>query len=146
MYCCGESAGRVQVPLDAADFDACHQLPAKRGPAKVVAKFINRFKRDELFYKIKAARIKPSDCGWPQDPEGKKTVFVTEHLSPATARIFAAARQKLWQKNGGNYKYIWTRRGRVLLRTDDKADFVEVLSLEAVERIALEQPAIQKAE
>lgn len=85
-------AAKVDVPLALSDLDACHKLPAAKGPAKIVVKFVSRFKRDAFFPNVRTAKLSHSACGWPAVDGADKAIFVTDHLSPDTARLFAAAR------------------------------------------------------
>lgn len=50
----------------------------------------------------------------------KKSIFISEHLSPSNKALHAAARNKAKELG---YKYVWVRNGRIFMRKDDHSDF-----------------------
>lgn len=67
----------------------------------MVAKFVKRTVRDDIFYKARQLRLTVADFGWAAGPGGN--VFLTKHVSPKTARLLFAAKSKLSLSSGGRY-------------------------------------------
>lgn len=62
----------------------------------------------------------------------KQPIYVSEHLSPLNKRIHAATRKAASEKN---YKFVWVRDGRILIRKDEKSPAKQITSLEAIARL-----------
>lgn len=54
-------------------------------------------------------------------------IYVTEHLSPDTKQLYAAARR--FAKDN-NYTYSWVKYGQIYLRKTDRTDAIQVKNLE----------------
>ena len=58
-----------------------------------------------------------------------KTIYINEHLTPNNKHLFALAKQK---KIAANYKYLWMRNGRVLIRKADNSEIINIDSEEII--------------
>ena len=56
-------------------------------------------------------------------------VYFNDHLTPKHKELFSAARTK---KFNNNYKYLWTRNGRIFIRKTDVSEVIRVTSEEVV--------------
>nr|XP_049701301.1 uncharacterized protein LOC126055566 [Helicoverpa armigera] len=63
----------------------------------------------------------------------KSPVYVAEHLSPANRALHAAARVKAKEKN---YKYVWVRNGRIFVRKNDGAEYIQIKNKNSLGKIA----------
>ena len=52
-----------------------------------------------------------------------ENIFINEHLSPLNRRLFAAASAK---KRELNYKFLWTRRGTILMRKSEQSEIIKI--------------------
>lgn len=122
--------------LQASDIDACHDLPAKKGPPKLICKFVSRWKKEKLQEAIKKKKnLKAGDCDaqWP-DPE--KEIFATEHLDGETTELVMYAKRRLWKRNAGRYEYVWAKNGRVWIKLEHGATAIEIRSTEQIDNLA----------
>ena len=62
----------------------------------------------------------------------RKSVYVSEHLSPANKSLHAAARLKAKELN---YKFTWIRNGRIFVRKDESSEFILIRNTESLKLI-----------
>lgn len=108
--------------------------PSSTSPRAIVVKMSSTSARDEILASVMNYNKKHPDHKLNSHLLGyggaKKSVFVSEHLSPLNKQIHAATRKAARDKQ---YKYVWVRDGRILVRKTDGAQAKQVRSLEAVE-------------
>lgn len=73
-----EIAAQLNVTLNPSNLDACHALPVRKGPTKLVCKFTSRIVREQLQSELEKAKLATDDLNWPGT---KRAVFGTDHLS-----------------------------------------------------------------
>lgn len=113
-------AAAYGIVLDPGDVSVCHPLPSKGSVNKQIIRFSKRGSKIKLFLASKKRRLTARLLGWTGVAEDKQDdpVFITEHLSPDTARLLAEAKKKLSVAANGPYTHVWCRQGRVLLRCE----------------------------
>lgn len=104
--------------------DTCHRLGVRQNgdkPPGIIVKFVRRIDKEELLRKRRVKRtLSTRHMSRPDD----LPVYVNESLSPARRRLHAMARQ--YQRDN-NYKFLWVRNGKILMRKEEKAP-VKVIS------------------
>lgn len=111
------------------DIVACHTLGVPRnGTARIVCRFTNRWQKNRLVAAVKEAKLTTTDLTDPSIPGEPRKIFVTDHLSPETAKFLAEAKRILLTRFGGNYDYVWTKNRRVFIRTREKQPVTELKS------------------
>ncbi|CAK1596675.1 unnamed protein product [Parnassius mnemosyne] len=65
--------------------------------------------------------------------EEKQPIYIMEHLSPGNKALHAAARLKAKEKD---YKYVWVRNGRILIRKDDNSDYKVVKNMDFLSNLS----------
>lgn len=113
-------ASAYGVELDHRDISICHPLPSKGPINKQICKFARREIKIKLFLASKRKRLTGRMLGWTGMEEDRldEPVFVTEHLSPDTARLLAESKKKLSVAANGPFTHVWCKQGRVLLRCE----------------------------
>lgn len=108
--------------------------PQSTSPRAIIVKMNSTSTRDEILASVmNYNKIHPDNklnshlLGY---GGAKKPIFVSEHLSPLNKQIHAATRKAARAKE---YKYVWVRDGRILVRKADGIQAKQVRSLEAVE-------------
>lgn len=123
------AAAAYGITLDPRDVSVCHPLPSKGTVNKQICRFSKRGSKIKLFLASKKRRLTSRLLGW-SGVEGDRLddpVFITEHLSPDTARLLAEAKKKLSVAANGPYTHVWCRQGRVLVRCEgDRGRPIEV--------------------
>ncbi|KAJ8719996.1 hypothetical protein PYW07_012039 [Mythimna separata] len=108
--------------------------PQSTSPRAIIVKTNSASTRDEILASVMNYNKKHPDNKLNSHILGyggaKKPVYVSEHLSPLNKQIHAAARKAARIKE---YKYVWVRDGRILVRKNDGIQAKQVRSLEAVE-------------
>lgn len=121
------AAKLAEVPVTRQDIIACHTLPSRQpGDGKIVCRFVNRWLRNRVHRSVNKTSITSVDLNIPGE---KKDVFVTDHLSPATAQLYAEARRTLFAKSGGQFQYVQIRSRKIMLRTTKDAEPIELKSM-----------------
>lgn len=114
--------------LTKRDIIACHTLGVpKNGTVKIVCRFANRWQKNLLVAAIKEAKPTTTDLSIPGEP---RKIFVTDHLSPESAKFLAEAKRILLTRFGGNYDYVWTKNRKIFIRTREKQPIIELKSYE----------------
>ncbi|KAI5716843.1 hypothetical protein M8J76_013348 [Diaphorina citri] len=83
-----------------------HRVPSATSPRPIIVRLLNTKTRDLW---TKAARDKKLR---------EKKIFINEHLTTKNYKLLQSV--KSWAK-GNNYKFVWTRDCRILVRKDDKS-------------------------
>ncbi|KAL0870239.1 hypothetical protein ABMA27_005272 [Loxostege sticticalis] len=123
-------AGRLGVTLDERDVVFAERVgapPAEAGGARarrVVLRLARRQLRDDL---LRAARVRRGLTG-----EGGARVFVNERLTRANRQLFRHVREECRRLQ---WRYTWTRRGRIFARKSDGAQVFQVRSMDDAARI-----------
>lgn len=119
------------VPLNQSEVSVCHPLPSKGPVNKQICRFNRRSSKIRLLLASKKKRLTGRILGWTNMDEDRldEPVFITEHLSPDTARLLAETKKKLSTAFNGPYNYVWCKQGRILLRCEgDRGRPLEVRS------------------
>lgn len=115
--------------LTEQDIVACHTLGTPRnGTVKIVCRFANRWQKNKLVAAVKKAKLTTADIPDLTIPGEPRKLFVTDHLSPDTARFLAEAKRILLTRFGGGYDYVWTKNRKVFIRTREKQPIIELKS------------------
>ena len=114
----------VGVDVKKSDISTAHRLPPKRhakvaDPPAIIARFINRNLRNEIYGKrIAAKHLKETDY----PISGMKKLFINENLTQERKRLLWLTKQTA--KNL-NYTYIWTMNGKIYVRkNEDSSSFI----------------------
>ena len=102
--------------ITAKDIDICHELPKRDGSKSHVVRFVSRKSKNLIL----AAKKKNENKHY---KFREKNIFINEHLTPTKKYWFSIAKQK---KNELNYKYLWTRNGKILIRHDDNSEVITI--------------------
>ncbi|KAL0809347.1 hypothetical protein ABMA28_011554 [Loxostege sticticalis] len=122
-------ATRLGVPLEERDVVFAERVgapPAEAGgrARRVVVRLARRHLRDEL---LRAARVRRGVTA-----EGGGRVFVNERLTRSNRQLFHRVREECRRLQ---WRYSWTRRGRIFARKSDGAQVVQFRSLGDIERV-----------
>ncbi|KAL0883332.1 hypothetical protein ABMA27_016739 [Loxostege sticticalis] len=122
-------ATRLGVPLEERDLVFAERVgapPAEAGgrARRVVVRLARRHLRDEL---LRAARVRRGVTA-----EGGGRVFVNERLTRSNRQLFHRVREECRRLQ---WRYSWTRRGRIFARKSDGAQVVQFRSLGDIERV-----------
>ncbi|XP_050552572.1 uncharacterized protein LOC126911197 [Spodoptera frugiperda] len=102
-------------------------------PRAIIVKFRSVRKRDEFYSAVyRYNKSNPNDklntslLGIGGD---KKSVFVSEHLSPTNKILHAAARQKAKELG---YKFVWVKNGRIYVRKMEGSHYIIIKNRESL--------------
>ncbi|KAL0860792.1 hypothetical protein ABMA27_009336 [Loxostege sticticalis] len=114
-------ASRLGVPLEERDVVFAERVgapPAEAGgrARRVVVRLARRHLRDEL---LRAARVRRGVA------EGGGRVFVNERLTRSNRQLYHQVREECRKLQ---WRYSWTRRGRVFVRRSDGAQVFQIRS------------------
>ena len=118
------------VKINQIDISIAHRLSAmkarddskKPNPPAIIATFISRSARNEIYNNRKFAKT-ISQSSFPVNEMQK--LNVDENLTRARKRLLRRAKQMAKQKN---FKYAWTKNGRILIRKDD-SDLTNIIEI-----------------
>ncbi|KAL4716157.1 hypothetical protein ACJJTC_013934 [Scirpophaga incertulas] len=121
----------IKCPLSDSDVHYCTRIAKQNNnsprPRAILVKFSNRRLRDTfLANAIKfnknnpSNRLNTSHLGYGGD---KKSVFVSEHLTLDAKQLHLKTRQRARELN---YRYCWTRDGKILVRKSDTSNFIHI--------------------
>ncbi|KAH9372022.1 hypothetical protein HPB48_016261 [Haemaphysalis longicornis] len=120
----------IGEPISADDIEVCHRVPTRQeGKSNVVVQFKSRSKRDVVLEKARKNRIKNSSVGISN--EGAE--FVNDHLCPFLKKLLA---QAIAKKREHQWRFVWTRNGRIYARKSEASDSVRIQSERDLEKIA----------
>lgn len=108
-------AAKLSVVLSANDIEAAHRLPSRNTgrPAKIIVRFVNRKKREEIISKKKlAATIKSQDIV----EVGQFRIYINENLSPYFRELLWTVKTRA---KASGFKFVWWSRGKILVRKDE---------------------------
>ncbi|XP_063838176.1 uncharacterized protein LOC135087308 [Ostrinia nubilalis] len=133
--------GRVlSCPLEEKDILSCTRVarlnPKSTRPKSVIVKLPSTRVRDNLLAAClnynkshPKEKLHSSLLGYGGD---RKQIYVCEHLSPSNRSLHAQARQF---RKDNDYKYLWVRNGRILMRKDDQSPVLWVHDTEALQAL-----------
>ncbi|KAL0819934.1 hypothetical protein ABMA28_007936 [Loxostege sticticalis] len=122
-------ATRLGVPLEERDVVFAERVgapPAEAGgrARRVVVRLARRHLRDEL---LRAARVRRGMAA-----EGGGRVFINERLTRSNRQLFHRVREECRRLQ---WRYSWTRRGRIFTRKSDGAQVFQLRSPGDLERV-----------
>ncbi|KAL0869209.1 hypothetical protein ABMA27_007486 [Loxostege sticticalis] len=122
-------ATRLGVPLEERDVVFAERVgapPAEAGgrARRVVVRLARRHLRDEL---LRAARVRRAATA-----EGGGRVFINERLTRSNRQLFHRVREECRRLE---WRYSWTRRGRIFARKSDGAQVFQLRSPGDLERV-----------
>lgn len=121
-------AGRLGVPLEERDVVFVERVgppPSESNrPRRVIVRLARRHLRDEL---LRAARTRRSVTA-----EGGGRLFINERLTRQNRQLFHRVREECRKQE---WRYSWTRRGRIFARKADGAQVYQLRSVEDVSRV-----------
>ncbi|XP_063838172.1 uncharacterized protein LOC135087303 [Ostrinia nubilalis] len=123
-------AGRLGVTLEERDVVFAERVgapPAETGgarPRRVVVRLARRQLRDDL---LRAARVRRGSTG-----EGGGRVYINERLTRSNRQLFYRVREECRKQQ---WRYSWTRRGRVFVRKSDGSQVFHLRSLDDFARV-----------
>ncbi|XP_028160586.1 uncharacterized protein LOC114353000 [Ostrinia furnacalis] len=123
-------AGRLGVTLEERDVVFAERVgapPAETGgarPRRVVVRLARRQLRDDL---LRAARVRRGATG-----EGGGRVYISERLTRFNRQLFYRAREECRRQQ---WRYSWTRRGRIFVRRSDGSQAFSLRSLDDLSRV-----------
>lgn len=131
-----EVVKKVGVALDLniteSMVDVCHRLGRRddaKGSSGIIVRFVRRMDKEELLKRRRVKRtLSTRHMGLPSDVP----VYINESLSPARRRLYAMARQA---KQQHGYKYLWLRGGKILMRKEESARVIHIVSQADLEKL-----------
>ena len=121
-------AKKLNVDASSSDISIAHHLPPKRHnqrdgsslPPTIIAQFTNKRIRNAIYSRRKEAKnIK--DCPVPEMTK----LFVNENLTHYRKKLFWSTKRAA---KANNYKFFWTANGKILVKKDDNAPVIAILS------------------
>ena len=118
-----ELSYQLDIDLKDEDLSIVHRLPDSRSTKnRIIAKFVRRDKKDELFssrnnLKGKTANCIPTVKADKNIQEKRSKIFINESLTSYRKKLFG----KIYQfKKQNKFKHIWTMNGKIYLKKDDQ--------------------------
>lgn len=101
----GEAIGVILAPTE---IDAAHRLPSKNknAPPPLIIKFVSRLKRDEIFTKVRRAKL--------TDDKTHAKIYCNEHLT-AKNQFLRTYAKCLWERY-----IVWARNGSIFCRSKEE--------------------------
>lgn len=132
----------IKCPLSESNIHLCTRLSKmdKKSPRprSVLVKFNSPRLRDEFlaatskFNKNNANdKLNTSHLGI--GGTKKLPIYVTEHLTPETKQLHAAARRKVKELK---YKFIWVRDGKIFVRKNEESNYVFIRNYDTVNQLS----------
>lgn len=119
----------VGEPISETDVDVSHRVPRRdQGCPNVVVQFHSRAKRDAVIEKARKKRVCASDFGFSEP----SPVFVNEHLCPTLKKLLG---QVVARKKQQNWKYAWTKDGKIFARKTDTSRTLRVTCEQDLDKI-----------
>lgn len=119
----------IGEPITKSDVDICHRVPTKDGGCpNIVVQFHSRTKRDAVVEKARKKRVRTDELGAP----GRSPVYVNDHLCPDLKILLGKA---IARKNEKQWKYVWTKEGKILARKTDTSRVLRITSVNDLEKI-----------
>lgn len=112
-----------------SDVDVCHRVSRQDGGCpNVVVQFRSRTKRDGFIEKARKKRISATDLGHSDDT----SIFINEHLCPTLKKLLG---QAVARKKERQWKYVWTREGKVFARKSDNSRVLRISVVQDLEKM-----------
>ena len=105
--------------LSSDDIDICHPIPSKNGGKTHVVRFISRKSKINII----TAKKKQENRNFKYKD---KDVFINDHLTPINKDLFNQSKRK---KGTGEFKYVWTKDGKVFVRETDRSPVIHITDL-----------------
>lgn len=121
----GKLAKELQVDLRIDEIDIVHRTftSNKSIPPPIVAKITTRSKRDLLTRKKKWI---VTNRNVPQTEIGQ-TIYIQEHLTSANKMLLRLTKHRARESE---YKYVWVKYGKILVRKNDNSPVIRINSEE----------------
>ncbi len=104
------------IELNNPDISISHRLPATDGfIAPIIAKFTRRDTRDRIMSVKKNLRHKSA---WDLGFDSETSLYINESLTPKCRLLLKEVRH---YKRNYNFKYVWSKQGKIYLRKDDSS-------------------------
>lgn len=134
-------ANTIKCPLAESDLQYCTRIAKfntnSPRPRSILVKFSSRRLRNNFLAGIikfnrnnQSNKLNTSHLGF--GDKKISPVFVSEHLTPETKSLHAAARHKAKELN---YKFTWVRDGKVFLRKSETSNFILVKDTEVLKSL-----------
>ncbi|XP_048590563.1 uncharacterized protein LOC125573820 [Nematostella vectensis] len=128
-----ETAALAGVEVKEDDISIAHRLkPTKKGQDRIIAKFIRRSKRDEVYsnrknLKQKRTKDLPTVRDQPAESGVSRTahIFINESLTPYRKKLFSRISN---YRRQCNFKFIWTANGKIWLRESETSNSIGFIS------------------
>ncbi|KAH9364384.1 hypothetical protein HPB48_016251 [Haemaphysalis longicornis] len=121
----GKALGEPILP---SDVDVCHRVPTKnKKESNIIVQFQRCEKRDKVLEKSRKTKLTNEGIGLrlaESTSESEDTpIFVNEHLCPYLKKLLGMA---VARKREHNWRYVWTKKGRIFARRTDSSDVVSI--------------------
>jgi hypothetical protein len=123
-----EMGQKVGVPIVFnTDVQAAHRVPTKGTVEPIIVKFTNRQVRNKFIIEARKAKLQCNQLESTKNllfsAGSQSKIFVSDHLTPANAKIFYEARKIVKEKKA---KSTWTRDGKIFIKKTDQSEAVEI--------------------
>lgn len=131
-----EVATAIGVSLEDESISIAHRLPDRSMKGRIIVKFTQRDKRDEIYKRRKqltgkTTRNLPSINSELGKSLGNPTkIFINESLTPYRKKLFGRIHSF---KKENNFKFIWTSNGKIYLTENETAQSHGFTTSEAFE-------------
>lgn len=122
---------KIDVNIKESDIDAIHRIPTRSttNPEPIVVQFVTRQMKETMMVKAKTTRISTNDINT-QYPN--KPVYINDHLTKYRKQIMFEVRRL---KNEKNYKFLWSRNGKIFIRKDENSVVINLNNLDDLKKI-----------
>lgn len=127
-----QMADKAKFHLTATDIYACHTLPSRRGPPRIICKFTSRLMKQSFVEACQKAELTPELMGW---GSSKKLLSYSDHLSPETSEILSAAKKTLHWTNKGDFRFVWLKNSRIMAKVAENTPAFEIKTVSDVPRV-----------
>ena len=128
-------ASKIGVNLKESDFSVSHRNPSKNDEKRhsypaIIVKFTRRVLRDQLYKaRSKLKDVTTKDLGFIRSKASK--IYITESLTKHRRDLF---NECLKYKKDENYRFLWTRYGRIFLRENEDSQAEEIITMAQLDR------------
>ena len=125
-------ASIIGVELEKSDISVSHRLGTSyQSQPKSIVKFTRWEKRDKMYLaKNKLKDLGTKDLGYTRF--NNSNIFMVESLTNERRDLF---KDSLQVKKSEGYRYLWTRQGKILMRTDNDSPAIHITSKMQLERL-----------